>query len=59
MASNDVKNGGSFYLQSKVYRAKEMLDEYQAEKENPQQQEEQDANENSSSNDEANNKATK
>ncbi|KAJ1504204.1 mitochondrial import inner membrane translocase subunit TIM16 [Coelomomyces lativittatus] len=23
---NDVKNGGSFYLQSKIYRAKERLD---------------------------------
>ena len=31
-AANAVKNGGgSFYLQSKVYRAKELLDEYQAE----------------------------
>uniref|UniRef100_A0A7S3DV35 Mitochondrial import inner membrane translocase subunit TIM16 n=1 Tax=Entomoneis paludosa TaxID=265537 RepID=A0A7S3DV35_9STRA len=28
MASNDVSKGGSFYLQSKVYRAKEMLDKY-------------------------------
>ena len=26
MAANDVSKGGSFYLQSKVYRAKEMLD---------------------------------
>lgn len=27
-AANAVDNGGSFYLQSKIYRAKEMLDEY-------------------------------
>jgi len=32
MAANDVKKGGSFYLQSKVYRAKELLDEYIKEK---------------------------
>ena len=32
MASNDVKAGGSFYLQSKVYRAKELLDEFEADK---------------------------
>lgn len=32
MAANDVSKGGSFYLQSKVYRAKELLDEYAAEK---------------------------
>jgi len=32
MAANDVKKGGSFYLQSKVYRAKELLDEFQKEK---------------------------
>ena len=32
MASNDPKRGGSFYLQSKVYRAKELLDEFQREK---------------------------
>ena len=31
-ASNDVKKGGSFYLQSKIYRSKEMLDEYMKEK---------------------------
>ena len=31
MAANDVSKGGSFYLQSKVYRAKEQLDEYLAE----------------------------
>lgn len=30
--ANKVENGGSFYLQSKVYRAKELLDEYVAEK---------------------------
>jgi import inner membrane translocase subunit TIM16 len=32
MAANDVSKGGSFYLQSKVYRAKELLDEYVEEK---------------------------
>lgn len=32
MKANDVKDGsGSFYLQSKVYRAKELLDEFQKE----------------------------
>jgi import inner membrane translocase subunit TIM16 len=30
--SNSVEKGGSFYLQSKIYRAKEMLDEYEKEK---------------------------
>jgi import inner membrane translocase subunit TIM16 len=32
MAANDVSKGGSFYLQSKIYRAKELLDEFQKEK---------------------------
>ena len=32
-AANDVKNGGSFYLQSKVYRAKELLDQHFKERE--------------------------
>jgi import inner membrane translocase subunit TIM16 len=31
-AANAVENGGSFYVQSKVYRAKELLDEYAHEK---------------------------
>mmetsp|Transcript_24408 Transcript_24408/g.40472 ORF Transcript_24408/g.40472 Transcript_24408/m.40472 type:complete len:140 (+) Transcript_24408:487-906(+) len=31
-AANAVENGGSFYLQSKIYRAKEMLDDYLKEK---------------------------
>jgi import inner membrane translocase subunit TIM16 len=31
--ANRVENGGSFYIQSKVYRAKELLDEYVKEKE--------------------------
>jgi hypothetical protein len=31
MQANDISKGGSFYLQSKVVRAKEMLDEFQAE----------------------------
>ena len=38
MAANDVKKGGSFYLQSKVYRAKELLDEFQKEKRAEEQQ---------------------
>lgn len=32
MAANDVSKGGSFYLQSKVYRAREMLEEFLEEK---------------------------
>ena len=32
-AANSVEKGGSFYLQSKVYRARELLDEYVKEKE--------------------------
>jgi len=31
-AANDVSKGGSFYLQSKVHRAKEQLDEFLKEK---------------------------
>lgn len=31
--ANSVERGGSFYIQSKVYRAKELLDEYVKEKE--------------------------
>eukprot|EP00531_Pseudo-nitzschia_arenysensis_P019763 CAMPEP_0116131982 /NCGR_PEP_ID=MMETSP0329-20121206/9303_1 /TAXON_ID=697910 /ORGANISM="Pseudo-nitzschia arenysensis, Strain B593" /LENGTH=131 /DNA_ID=CAMNT_0003626463 /DNA_START=254 /DNA_END=652 /DNA_ORIENTATION=+ len=31
-AANDVKKNGSFYLQSKIYRAHELLMEFQAEK---------------------------
>ena len=31
-AANDVSKGGSFYLQSKVHRAKEQLDEFMKEK---------------------------
>lgn len=38
MASNDISKGGSFYLQSKVYRAKELLDEFQREKRMEEQQ---------------------
>mmetsp|Transcript_8973 Transcript_8973/g.12759 ORF Transcript_8973/g.12759 Transcript_8973/m.12759 type:complete len:146 (-) Transcript_8973:297-734(-) len=37
-AANDISKGGSFYLQSKVYRAKELLDEYQKEKRMEEQQ---------------------
>lgn len=40
MAANDIsKGGGSFYLQSKVFRAKEMLDEYIEEKRDQDKQE--------------------
>lgn len=38
MAANDISKGGSFYLQSKVYRAKELLDEFQKEKRLEEQQ---------------------
>ena len=31
-AANSVEKGGSFYVQSKIYRAKEMLDQYIQEK---------------------------
>mmetsp|Transcript_20505 Transcript_20505/g.58053 ORF Transcript_20505/g.58053 Transcript_20505/m.58053 type:complete len:125 (+) Transcript_20505:100-474(+) len=31
-AANEVSKGGSFYLQSKIYRAKELLTEFQEEK---------------------------
>lgn len=31
-AANEPKKGGSFYLQSKVVRAKELLDEYEKDK---------------------------
>jgi mitochondrial import inner membrane translocase subunit TIM16 len=41
MASNDPKKGGSFYLQSKVYRAKELLDEFQREKREEELQQQQ------------------
>jgi mitochondrial import inner membrane translocase subunit TIM16 len=30
--ANSVEKGGSFYVQSKIYRAKEMLDQYIKEK---------------------------
>ena len=39
MQANDISKGGSFYLQSKVVRAKEMLDEFQAEARQREQQE--------------------
>mmetsp|Transcript_27463 Transcript_27463/g.41584 ORF Transcript_27463/g.41584 Transcript_27463/m.41584 type:complete len:129 (+) Transcript_27463:66-452(+) len=35
---NAVEKGGSFYLQSKVYRAKELMDEYLKEKESESQE---------------------
>jgi import inner membrane translocase subunit TIM16 len=42
MAANKVtRNGGSFYLQSKVYRAHEMLMEFEKEKRREQQQQQQ------------------
>lgn len=39
MNANEVKRGGggSFYLQSKVYRAKELLDEFVKEKNEEEQ----------------------
>lgn len=40
-AANAVENGGSFYLQSKVYRAKEQLDEFIKEKRMEDKQEQQ------------------
>eukprot|EP00979_Chaetoceros_neogracilis_P014701 scaffold4826_cov274-Chaetoceros_neogracile.AAC.30 len=39
-AVNAVEKGGSFYLQSKIYRAKEQLDEFIKEQQKEQQQEE-------------------
>mmetsp|Transcript_29188 Transcript_29188/g.42829 ORF Transcript_29188/g.42829 Transcript_29188/m.42829 type:complete len:125 (-) Transcript_29188:295-669(-) len=36
--ANAVEKGGSFYLQSKVYRAKEMLDDYVKEQEEEEKQ---------------------
>jgi hypothetical protein len=39
MAANELKGGGgSFYLQSKVYRAKELLDEFQADQRRAEQE---------------------
>jgi import inner membrane translocase subunit TIM16 len=38
-AANDVSKGGSYYLQSKIYRAKELLTEYQTEKKIEEQEE--------------------
>lgn len=40
-AANDPAKGGSFYLQSKVFRAKELLTEFQAEKRKEEQQQQQ------------------
>eukprot|EP00339_Tiarina_fusa_P028514 CAMPEP_0117026302 /NCGR_PEP_ID=MMETSP0472-20121206/19352_1 /TAXON_ID=693140 ORGANISM="Tiarina fusus, Strain LIS" /NCGR_SAMPLE_ID=MMETSP0472 /ASSEMBLY_ACC=CAM_ASM_000603 /LENGTH=129 /DNA_ID=CAMNT_0004733275 /DNA_START=95 /DNA_END=484 /DNA_ORIENTATION=+ len=37
-AANDVSKGGSFYLQSKIYRANELLSEFQEEKRKEEQQ---------------------
>lgn len=39
--ANDVSKGGSFYLQSKIYRAKELLTEFQDEKRREEQQQQQ------------------
>lgn len=39
-AANAVEKGGSFYLQSKIYRAKELLDDYVKEKNAEQMKEE-------------------
>lgn len=35
---NAVEKGGSFYIQSKVYRAKELMDDYLKEKESESQE---------------------
>ena len=40
-AANAIEKGGSFYLQSKIYRAKELLDEYEKDKANEKQQKQQ------------------
>jgi len=42
-AANAIEKGGSFYLQSKIYRAKELLDEYEEEKAAEEQQKEEQA----------------
>jgi hypothetical protein len=39
MESNDITKGGSFYLQSKVVRAKELLDEFQKDMRDKEQEE--------------------
>jgi len=39
--ANAVEKGGSFYIQSKIYRAKELLDEFVKEKEKEKKEEEQ------------------
>uniref|UniRef100_A0A7S2RNN5 Mitochondrial import inner membrane translocase subunit TIM16 n=1 Tax=Eucampia antarctica TaxID=49252 RepID=A0A7S2RNN5_9STRA len=38
-SANSVENGGSLYLQSKIYRSKEMLDEFIKEKEQEEKKE--------------------
>lgn len=43
--ANKVEKGGSFYLQSKVYRAKELLDDYVKEKNAEKTREETEASE--------------
>jgi len=40
-AANAIEKGGSFYLQSKIYRAKELLDEYEKEKAKEEEQKQQ------------------
>ena len=37
-AANDVSKGGSFYLQSKIYRAQELLMEFQKDKRREEQE---------------------
>jgi len=53
-AANAVEKGGSFYLQSKIYRAKEMLDEFIHEK-----RAEEEAKKNEASNNDDNDKDKK
>jgi len=44
-AVNAIEKGGSFYLQSKIYRAKEQLDEFIKEKQKEEQKEDQEGGE--------------
>jgi len=54
MKANEVKDGsGSFYLQSKVYRAKELLDEFQKEQRMQDKQRGNDRNNNDENDDSA------
>mmetsp|Transcript_15307 Transcript_15307/g.18625 ORF Transcript_15307/g.18625 Transcript_15307/m.18625 type:complete len:152 (-) Transcript_15307:377-832(-) len=54
--ANAVEKGGSFYLQSKIYRAKEMLDDYIKEQEMEDSQEEKQSQQQGSGDDEKSSK---